>query len=444
MTISPFPKDFLWGVATSAAQIEGAWNEDGRGESIWDRVWHQDGKVNADVACDHYHRYFEDIKLMKHLGVNTYRFSVAWPRVLPEGTGKINPKGLDFYKKLLEGLLEAGIQPNVTLYHWDLPQALQEKGGWLNRDCIHWFEDYAQVVFEALGDAVPMWATFNEPIAVFLGYSNQENFAPRYGNERSGWQAMHNVFVAHGKAVHRFRQLGLKGQIGMVCDFWAYHPARPCKEDVELARFKGESHTIFYLNALFKGRYSDYLADRLTQNGWMPQIYPGDSESMSVLIDFLGVNCYSHYVVSEDKETLQKLEQHKSENQEQFMMGGGEVYPQAIYDAVMLVKNEYSPEIPMYITENGFCTNEQVGKDGAIHDTYRIRYLKLYLEALQHAIRDGANIKGYYVWSLLDNFEWGSYDYRFGLVFVDHNTGRRIMKDSANWYARVIRENGVS
>ena len=437
-----FPKGFLWGAATSAPQIEGAWNEDGKSESIWDHVWHLDGKANGDTADDHYHRYADDVAMMKKLGMTTYRFSTAWPRILPDGTGAVNQKGLDFYKRLIDCLLQAGIAPNLTLYHWDLPQKLQEKGGWANRDAIDWYCDYAQLMFKTFGEVIPLWATFNEPIAIFIGYGTKEGFAPRLGNEQAGWQAFHNCFVAHGRAVQQFRQLNLKGKIGMACDCWLNEPARDCAEDIDLARLKEESHTRYYMNMLFKGQYSDYLVGKLTAKGVLPHVAAGDMETMSTPIDFVGVNCYSRYIVAADEATNQRLLQYKKDHPEGYNMFGWETYPQALYNSVMMIHKEYAPNIPMYVTENGFSSPDQVGADGRVHDERRIYYLSHYLAALNKAIQDGANVKGYNLWSLLDNFEWGSYDYRFGIVHVDFKTQQRTWKDSAYWYQTVIANNG--
>jgi beta-glucosidase len=422
MTRLVFPKGFLWGAATSAPQVEGAWNEDGKGESIWDRVWHLDGKANGDVACDHYHRYEDDVNTMQKLGLTTYRFSASWPRILPEGTGLVNHKGLDFYKRLVDRLLEAGITPNLTLYHWDLPQRLHDRGGWANRDILGWYGEYAQLMFKTFADKISMWATFNEPIAIFIGYGTREGFAPRLGNEKAGWQALHHAFVAHGQAVQQFRQLNLKGKIGMVCDCWSYQPARDCEEDIDLARLKEESHTRFYMNALFKGQYTDYLAGKLTSRGLLPQMEAGDLETMSTPIDFVGVNCYSRYIVSADEATTQRLAQDRQEN------------PQ--------IKNEFAPAIPMYVTENGFANPDQVGEDGRVHDPRRIEYLSQYLAAIHRAIGEGADVRGYYTWSLMDNFEWGSFDPRFGIIHVDFKTQQRTWKDSAYWYQSTIANNG--
>lgn len=439
-----FPEGFLWGAATAAAQVEGAWNVDGKSESIWDRVSHVAGTATPDVACDHYHHYRDDVALMKEIGLKTYRFSVSWPRVLPEGTGQVNPKGLDFYNRLVDSLLEAGMVPNLTLYHWDLPQVLQDKGGWANRACIDWYGNYAQVLFSALGDRVSMWSTFNEPFVIFMGYENDKWAAPRLGDPRAAWQAYHNLFVAHGQTVQRFKQLHLPGKIGIVLDFWEYFPARDNEADREFAHYEDESHTSFYLNAVFKGLYSDYILDYLSKKGWTPHMEDGDLKTMAQPMDFLGVNCYSRDIATTDEATLQRIAQEKRDNPDRYTMNGWEIYPAALYNAVMLAARDYAPGLPIYISENGCASPDRIAADGGVHDPVRIRYLKAYLAELHRAIQDGANIKGYYVWSLMDNFEWGSYDPRFGITYVDYSTQRRVLKDSAYWYRDVIKNNGFN
>ena len=444
MTQLVFPKGFLWGAATSAPQIEGAWDEDGRSESIWDRVWHRDGKANGDVACDHYHRWQEDLSIMKSLGLNTYRFSVAWPRVLPGGTGQPNQKGLDFYRRLIDGLLDAGIAPNLTLYHWDLPQALEDRGGWVNRDCTDWFCEYAGLLYKTFGDRVPMWATVNEPSITFLGYAMSDWAAPRRGDMKAGMQALHHLFLAHGKAVNLFRQMNMPGKIGIVLDFWRHFPARDCDEDRELARKSEEGHTLLTLNLVFKGRHSDFMLQQMDKMGLAPQVEDGDFATMSVPLDFLGVNNYSRAFDTADEEEKKKMAQERIDNPDKFNMLGWEVYPTALYDAVMLVQREYAPNLPMYITENGFSTPDEVALDGRVHDPRRTAYYRGYLAELHRAMGEGANVRGYNAWSLLDNFEWGRYDPRFGIVYVDFQTQQRILKDSALWYREVIRNNGFA
>lgn len=440
-----FPEGFLWGVATAAPQIEGAWNLDGRGESIWDRFSHTPGKIaeghTPEVACDHYHRYQEDINLMHSLGVKAYRFSFSWPRVLPEGTGKINPKGLAFYDRLIDGLLAAGITPNATLYHWDLPQALEERGGWPERDSVDWYLEYADLMFRSFGDRVALWATFNEPIALWVGYA-AGGFAPGRTSEKLARQALHHLLVAHGSAVRNFRSFNLQGKIGIVIDIWRHHPARACAEDLALAKYGEESSFRYFLNPLFKGGYSDYILTQLAEQNASPVILPGDFEIISTPMDFVGVNCYSRYIDSADP-ILADVERRKMAEPEKFTAVNWEIYPQAIYDAVMTVKNEYSGDLPIYLTENGAAFTDVVTTDQRVHDERRIDYLRKYLGALQQAIADGADVRGYFLWSLMDNFEWtAGYTKRFGITYTDYATQERIWKDSAFWYQKVISQNG--
>ena len=439
-----FPKNFTWGVATAAAQIEGAWDEDGKGETIWDRFSHTPGKIlNGDtpeVACDHYHRFAADIEQMKRLGVGSYRFSFSWARVLPQGTGSKNQKGLDFYHRLVDHLLAAGIIPNATLYHWDLPQALQERGGWPSRDSIEWYCDYAELMLRQFADRIPLWATFNEPIAVYVGYGDGF-FAPGLRDEAAARQALHHVLVAHGKAVKGFRQLNAtNAKIGIVVDIWKHHPARQCPEDIELALLNDEKTWGFFYNPLFRGKYGDRAVKDLTAQNAMPKIQEGDMVAIHAPLDFIGVNCYSRTVDSTDP-SLADLAKRRQENPDSFAHLGSEIYPRAMYDALMIAK-EYAGSLPVYITENGICTDDSPGPDGKIHDTKRINYLRDYLREVLRAIEAGADVRGYYLWSLMDNFEWSSgYQMRFGLLYVDFKTQERLWKDSAYWYQTAVREN---
>jgi len=441
-----FPKNFAWGVATAAAQIEGAWNEDGKGETIWDRFAHTPGKIaNGDTpetACDHYHRYAADIEQMKRLGVGTYRFSFSWARVLPQGTGSKNQKGLDLYHRLVDKLLAAGITPNATLYHWDLPQALQDRGGWPNRDSIGWYCDYAELMLGNFADRIPLWATFNEPIAVYVGYGDGF-FAPGLRDEGAARQALHHLLVAHGQAVKGFRQLNAtNAKIGIVVDIWKHHPARQCPEDIELALLNDEKTWGFFYNPLFRGKYGDRAVKDLTAQNAMPKIQAGDMEAIQAPLDFIGVNCYSRTLVSTDP-SLVDLARRRQENPDGFAHLGSEIYPRAMYDAIMIAK-EYAGSLPIYITENGICTDDSPGPDGKIHDTKRINYLRDYLQEVLRAIGDGADVRGYYLWSLMDNFEWSSgYQMRFGLLHVDFKTQERLWKDSAYWYQKLVRENKI-
>ena len=446
MKISKFPKDFLWGVATSAGQIEGAAFEDGRGASIWDTFARIPGKIRnghlPEVACDHYHRYKEDVALMKSLGIRSYRFSFSWSRVIPDGVGVINEKGLDFYDRLIDELLKAGIVPNATLYHWDLPQGAEDRGGWLNRDCAEWFADYAELMFRKFSDRIPLFATVNEPIATYVGYGNG-GFAPGKKLPKFGWQACHNLLLGHGKAVQRFRGVADKNsKVGIVVDIWHRHPARPdCDEDVALAEQGNEESYRFFLNPVFNGKYTDNIVKRLTEQNIMPYTEDRDFALISQKLDFFGLNCYNRVVVSSDAEAAQKVIRNDGGN---FLDTGAEFYPKSIYDAIKILYDDYKIDIPIYITENGTYSETERLIDGELHDAQRIRYVQGFLQWLYKAIQEGADVRGYYLWSLLDNYEWtAGYDYKFGIVHNDFTTQKRTPKDSAQWYANVIKSNGI-
>lgn len=438
----PFPKNFLWGTATSAPQIEGAYQEDGRGLSIWDVFSRIPGKIadgtTPDIACDHYHRFREDVQEMVKLGVNSYRFSFSWSRIFPEGTGKPNQKGVDFYKRLLEELHRNQIVPNATLYHWDLPYELECRGGWLNRDVSDWFAEYAAFLFQAFHDSVPLWTTINEPVATYVGYA-LGGFAPGRKLEKYGRAANHNILLAHGKGVEAFRGCGASGsQIGIVIDIWNHHPQNPDNpKDVILAGDSNEKTYKSYFNPIFKGQYSDRLLEIMEREGSMPEIQEGDFKIISSPIDFLGLNCYNRVVVSSEQEVKTNAEQSGGN----FLDNGTEYYPKAVYDAVQIVKSEFGVKVPIYITENGtYNCNEEV-KDGKIHDTDRIKYLNGFLKWIETAIDEGNDIRGYYLWSLMDNWEWAAGNtYRFGILHTDFETGEKIWKDSAYWYQNFIKE----
>ncbi len=440
-----FPKQFLFGVAASACQFEGAALTDGKGASIWDALARRPGAIfdgsTPAVACDPYHRYREDVALMQALGVGSYRFSISWPRVLPEGRGQVNQQGLDYYKRLLDALDEAGIIPNVTLYHWDLPQALEERGGWCSRETAKWFGEYASLLFRTLGDRVRLWSTVNEPIATYVGYSGGP-FAPARGDAATGRQANHHLLLAHGEAVRRFRAEGLQNsKIGIVVDIWHHHPLRPDHPaDIALARLENEKSYRSYLDPIVRGRYSDALLQYLAQNNCMPEIQPGALTLISQKLDFFGLNCYNRVVDCADESLRQqRREQAVGGN---FMENGAELYPKSVYDALHILTDEYKIGIPIYITENGtYNCQEARTPDGRIHDTSRIAYVKGFSQWIRKAMDEGIDVRGYYLWSLLDNWEWtAGYSMRFGLVHVDFDTQARIWKDSAYWYQAFLNE----
>ncbi len=441
-----FPKEFLWGAATASYQIEGAWNEDGKGESIWDRFSHTPGKVvngdTGDVACDHYHRWADDIKLMQEIGLKGYRFSISWPRVLPTGRGKINPAGLDFYDRLVDGLLAVGIQPFVTLYHWDLPQALQEIGGWGNRDVAYWFADYAVLIGRRLGDRVKNWITHNEPwVVAFLGYLNGYH-APGLTDPRLALQASHHLLLSHGEAARALWDAGDEDtQVGITLNLSPIHAASQSEADQAAARRQDGFLNRWFLDPLFKGAYPP---DMLELYGDLaPQVAPGDMTRIQVPVDFLGVNYYTRGVVKDDpRADLLRTASVKIEGPEYTEMGW-EVYPQGLYELLTRIQNDYDPPA-LYITENGCAFEDTINAQGRINDERREAYLREHFIQAHRAIQDGVRLRGYFVWSLMDNFEWAwGYTKRFGITYVDYTTQRRTIKRSGHWYSNVITRNAV-
>jgi beta-glucosidase len=444
--MAQFPENFLWGVATASYQIEGATREDGRGESTWDRFCATPGKVlnndNGDVACDHYHRYREDVQLMRELGVNAYRFSIAWPRVLPNGRGQVNSAGLDFYDRLVDALLDTGIEPFVTLYHWDLPQALQDKvGGWGSRETAHAFAEYTDVVSRRLADRVHNWITLNEPyVNAFMGHESGAH-APGLKDARLAWQVSHHLLLAHGLAVPVLRtNSSSQTRVGITLSLTPTYAATNSAEDQLAAQFRDGKLNRWFLDPVFKGSYP---SDVLTLLGDMtPKTEAGDAEIIAAPLDFLGVNNYSRAIISQGPGRFPDgIKQVRPERAE-FTAMDWEVYPEGLYDLLTRLHQEYS--IPQYfITENGAAFNDTVSEDGHVHDPRRIHYLHDYLLQAQAAIAAGVPLAGYFVWSLMDNFEWAQgYSKRFGIVYIDYPTQQRIIKDSGSWYPDTIAANG--
>ena len=433
---------------TSAYQIEGAWNEDGKGESIWDRFVRWPAHVlngdTGDVACDHYHRHAEDVALLKSLGIPSYGFSLSWSRILPEGRGPVNPKGLDFYSRLVDELLEAGIRPKATLFHWDLPQALQDLGGWPRRDTAEYFADYARIVFDRLADRVKLWATHNEPrVAAFAGYGIGVH-APGLCDYSQAYQAAHHLLLSHGKAVQVFRQGGYGGEIGLILDLQGALPASDRDEDREAAqRVHDETHGVF-LDPVFRGEYPQLLFDYIGAH--QPEVRPGDLDLIHQPLDYLGVNHYFTDLISFDVfGGLNKARNtpYSAPGWGRTEMGWG-IHPAGLKRELMLLKENYGNP-PIYLTENGCAMPDVPDENGVVNDWDRIRYIQAHLQALHEAIQAGANVKGYFAWTLLDNFEWqNGYSAKFGLVRVEPPTLRRIPKQSAHWYGRVIANNGFT
>ncbi|MGB3374194.1 MAG: GH1 family beta-glucosidase [Microbacterium sp.] len=442
MKFPHLPGSFEFGAATSAFQIEGAWDADGKGPSIWDTFGHTPGKVHldipGDVACDHYHRHAEDVELMKWLGLDTYRFSLSWSRILPEGTGRVSQKGLDFYRRLTDDLLDAGITPNATLYHWDLPQALEDRGGWPNRDVAEWFAEYASVAFESLGDRIDRWATVNEPISAWVGYALGA-FAPGLHDERAGRQAMHNQMLAHGRAVQAFRAAGSPGEIGVVLDIWKRQPATDSAEDLALAAEGEDDGFRFFLDTLRGGGYSPRLRQRLEVEGTFPEVHEGDQAIIATPVDYLGLNVYARVVVNSKNEGATGWAESDPPSGGNFLDDGSEFYPRAVYEALQMVRDDYGWSGPIYITENGLPDGPAAPDADPLDDQERIRYVSGFLEWIDRAVAEGSDVRGYYVWSLMDNYEWGTgFSKKYGIVRVDPDTLVRTPKASARWYRDVI------
>ena len=447
-----FPKKFVWAVATSSYQIEGASDADGKGLSIWDTFTQIPGKIkNGDtgnIACDHYSRWREDIKLMKDLGVDAYRFSIAWSRILPKGNcGLINTKGLDFYESLVDALLEENITPFITLYHWDLPQALYELGGWPERMIVDAFAKYADIVSSRLGDRVKNWITHNEPWVVSThGYLNASH-APGHSNWKEALATAHHLMLSHGLAVKAIRSNAPDAKVGITLNLCPAVPASNSHEDHQATRiFDGEFNR-WYLDPLFKGRYpadiiNNHLKKTRVSENDLDFIKDGDLAVISEPIDFLGVNYYSRAIIRSD-------EIPDNQNAKPVVLCGEktdigwEIHADSLYQLLMRLKNEY-PIKSIYITENGAAYNIGPDKNGNISDTKRIHYLKEHLSAVHRAISDGVSLDGYFAWTLMDNFEWAEgYTQKFGLVWMEPETLNRIKKDSFLWYQKTIHDNSI-
>lgn len=446
-----FPPNFIWGAATASYQIEGAWNEDGRGESIWDRFSHTPGKIEhgdaGDVACDHYHRWQVDIRLMQEVGLKAYRLSVAWPRILPAGRGQVNQAGLDFYDRLVDGLLEAGIQPFITLYHWDLPQALQDEGGWTSRSTAQAFVEYTDRVTRLLGDRVKHWFTHNEPaVTAWLGHLTGRH-APGMQDPAAALATSHHLLLSHGWAVPVIRQNSPGAEVGLVANVNWRVPASPSQADYEAWRQTDGPWSRWFLDPLYgRGYPADIVVDQAAQGLGMAFNQPGDLKAIAVPTDFLGLNYYNREVIR-SQSLPESQNQPRSviqppQNGVDWTEMGWEIYSQGLYYVLNWLSLNYRPN-KIYVTENGASFSDGPGSDGRIHDERRIRYLASHIDAAQRALQAGVPLAGYFVWSLLDNFEWDhGYAQRFGLVWVDYQTQQRTLKDSALWYKAVIAGSG--
>lgn len=447
-----FPKGFFWGTATASYQIEGAWQEDGKGESIWDRFAHTPGKIKngdtGDVACDSYHRWRDDIALMQAMNLNSYRFSLSWPRIQPAGSGPANQKGLDYYSRMIDALLEARIRPFVTLYHWDLPQPLQDAGGWPNRDMASRYAEYVQMVARALGDRVTDWMLFNEPsVFTYSGYLVGEH-APGHASIVDFLRSTHVVNLAQGMGFRAMKAARPSARVGTAFNISACEPATDSEADKLAAERTHAITNVWFLQPALHGSYPaafTFLPETVMR------IKAGDMEQVRAPLDFVGINLYVRTVASsvgaiERATNMQDwLFPVKMEAAHEGPMTdmGWEVWPKALYDMVMRITRDYNRPV-IEITESGCAYNEALDGTGAVHDTRRVSYHQGYLGALAQAMNNGADVRGYHAWSLLDNFEWAEgYSQRFGFTYVDYKTQKRTMKESGKWYAKVAAENRV-
>jgi beta-glucosidase len=445
MKRSDFPESFVWGTATASYQIEGAVSEDGRGDSIWDTFARRPGAIadgqNGDVADDHYHRLAEDVSLMSDLGVDAYRFSIAWPRIQADGTGVANKAGLAFYRDLAEKLLARGITPWATLYHWDLPQALEDRGGWLNRDTASRFAEYSATVAESLGDVITNWITLNEPwCSSFLGYASGVH-APGRQEGSAAARAAHHLLLGHGLAVPEIRRAVPDANVGVTLNLYSIRAASESAADVDAARRIDGLGNRFFLDPVLRGSYPEDVVADLGESAWFrDNATPADLEAISAPIDFLGINFYSRHTLRAGTPGPEASAYPGSEFVEFVDTGvdktqmGWEIHPDGLVD-VLEMAHAAAPELPLYITENGSAYEDVVGEHGTVVDPERTEYVRQHVAACHEALQRGLPLAGYFVWSLMDNFEWAwGYSRRFGIVHVDYETQVRTPKTSAEWF----------
>lgn len=440
-----FPPGFLWGAATSAYQIEGSPLADGAGQSIWHRFAHTNGRTaggdTGDIACDHYRRMPQDVALMRELGLQAYRFSIAWARVFPEGSGRVNPAGLDFYDRLVDTLLEAGIEPLATLYHWDMPAALDDRGGWLNRDVADWFADYAAIMFEKLDGRVKRWCTINEPWVITDGGYLHGVLAPGHKNLFETPIASHNILRAHGQAVRRYREAGAHA-IGIVLNLEPKHPASDAPEDIATANRADAYFNRQYLDPLYGYGYPAEMAE-VFGRAW-PEFPAEDFDLIAAPTDWLGINWYSRSVVRHDPSCWPVGAGLVRQLGSTYTDVGWEVAPAALTETLTWIAGRYGSP-PIYVTENGSAFYDApIAERGRVHDPLRVSYLRQHLAAVSDAIAKGVDVRGYMAWSFMDNLEWSlGFAKRFGIVHVDFATQTRTIKDSGRLYAEVIASNGA-
>jgi beta-glucosidase len=440
-----FPPGFVWGAATAAYQIEGGYQEDGKGQSIWDHFCHIPGKIanndTGDYACDHVHLWPQDVALMRSLGLKHYRMSLSWPRILPKGYGQVNPGGLDYYHRLIDGLLAAGITPWVTLYHWDLPQHLQDRGGWPSRDTAKAFAEYAEKAGRAFGDRVKHWMTLNEPaVTVWCGHI-EGNHAPGIRDPRLVPAVAHHQLLAHGWAVPILRRDSLGSQVGIALNVIPMYPASTSDLDDAAARRQDNFQNRLYLDPLSGRDYPTELPAEYMPTP--PPVQNDDLPAIAAPLDFVGLNYYTRQIVRSKPVLGRRNKRIEVKAGPDVTEMGWEIYPDGLYDLLTRMKRDYA--FPAYyITENGAAYADEVGPNGEVYDPKRIDYLVSHLDAAERAIADGVPLKGYFQWSLMDNFEWSfGFTKRFGMVYVDYATQKRIPKASATWYSRVMAENGI-
>jgi len=454
-----FPKDFLWGMATASYQVEGAWNEDGKGESIWDRFTHQPGHIRGaatgDVACNHYHLYPQDIEILRHLHMKSFRFSIAWPRIQPSGRGSVNQKGLDHYSRYVDAILEAGIRPFCTLYHWDLPQGLEDLGGWPNRDLAGYFADYAGILAKALGDRITVWAPFNMPWTVsYLGYGTGV-FPPNRASYKDFLQAAHTLNLAQGQAFRAIKAASPKGTVGSAYGMCPAYPKTNSEEDRAATARYHAMNNIFFLETAMRGKYPNPFVGEFPYETMGFQ--PGDEKIMQVPLDWIGFHYYTRRVVSDAGHSASSGAGLATETQDTVSVdahtrftatmptegslteGGLEIFPRGIYDLVMQISREYNHPV-IEITESGCGYLDAPFEEvhGAVPDTRRTSFFRAELTELARAIQDGAKVRAFHAWSLLDNFEWlDGYTQRYGLTYVDYRNQKRTIKDSGLWYGKL-------
>jgi len=445
-----FPAGFHWGTATASYQIEGAWNEDGKGESIWDRFSHEPGRIRTgdtgDRACDSYHRYADDVALMRDMNLTSYRFSIAWPRIQPDGTGSVNAKGIDYYSRLVDALLEAGLRPFPTLYHWDLPQALEDAGGWPDRDTAGRFADYAEATVRRLSDRVSEWMIFNEPgVFTTCGYLLGVH-APGRRNLDEFLRATHTVNLAHGEAFRAMKAVRSDLRIGTAYSMSHCEPAGDSEADAAAAERWHRFLNGWYLEPALRGSYPEIYREGRPSDQALG-VRDGDLERMRAPLDFVGINLYYRTVVEDSPEDLnlgaRPVHGGFGGNDGPRTDFGWEVWPDALYQTIQRVTRDYDHPV-IEITENGCAYNDGPDALGVVHDPRRIEFFRGYLEAVAQAIEDGADVRGFHAWSLLDNFEWSEgFSQRFGLAYVDFETGRRTLKQSGRWYAQIASNNAL-